>query len=176
MLIYYGAYMNNKLYLDLLNSGTFEFMTMSQVGNFTPIPLFGLYPRPINFPGGAQTVGTYLAVGNQRLSPGFPNICHIAPTGQVIGSTTLSPSPTDLVQFFYNWTRLDGPDAGGATANIYSYPAPGSVITSITSPARPAGRFGRQPPVALFRRFPELRLHFKLRDRGSDRPRPAVSR
>jgi hypothetical protein len=63
-------------------------MKMSQSVAFTPIPLFGLCPCPINFPGGAQAVGTNLGVGDQRPSPGFPNIYHIDPTGQVIGSTS----------------------------------------------------------------------------------------
>lgn len=131
-LIYYVAYMNNKLYLDLLNSGTFEFMKMSPLGNFTPIPLFGLCPCPINFPGGVQAVGSYLAVGDQRPSLGFPNIYHIAPTGQVLSSTTLSPSPSDLVQFFRRGSRVVGPDAAGANADIYSYSS-GTLMTPITT-------------------------------------------
>ena len=122
-LIYYVAYMNNKLYFDLVNSGTFAFMKMSQSGNFTPIPLFGLCPCPINFPGGVQAVGTYLAVGDQRPSPGFPNIYHIDPTGQVIGSTSFSPSPSDLVQFFRRGTRSSDPTPAPQTRTSMLIPA-----------------------------------------------------
>lgn len=137
--IYFMAYMGNKLYFDLLNSATFQFMKMNLAGNFTAIPLFGACPCPLSFPGGVQAVGTYLAVGDQRPPPGFPNIYHIDPTGQVIGSTTLSIQPNDLVQFFRRGSRVVGPDAGGGNADIYQYPA-GTFMTPITSPlVQPVG-------------------------------------
>ena len=139
ILVYYVAYKNNTLYLDVEASGTFQFLSMSPGGTFAPIALSGLCPCPIGFPGGVQSVGNYIAVGDQRPPPGSPNIYHILTTGQVTAFTFLSPSPVDLVQFFRLGTFVVGPDAGSANADVYTYPV-GVLQTPISAPlVQPVG-------------------------------------
>ncbi|MGB8521143.1 MAG: hypothetical protein WCD38_13370 [Candidatus Tumulicola sp.] len=130
--VYFVAYKGTALYIDgLLDATQFFFMKMSQSGMFTPVALFGTScPCTINLPAGVQQIGNYLAVGDQTPSPGSPNIYHVLPSGQVIGSTILSPSPSELVQFFRQGSDLVGPDYMGANADIYSYPG-GSLLTPI---------------------------------------------
>jgi hypothetical protein len=130
--VYFIAYKGTTLYIDgLLNAAQFFFMKMSQSGTFTPIALFGAScPCTINYPAGVQHVGNYLAVGDQSPSSGSPNIYHVLPNGQVVGSTTLSPSPAELLQFFVEGSNMAGPDYSGMNADIYAYPG-GALVTPI---------------------------------------------
>lgn len=129
--VYFLSYKGSKLFLDLTNSSVFNFYAMSQTGNFTPINVNS--PCQIVFPGGVQSIGNYLAVGDQTPSPGCPNIYHVLPTGVVTGATTLTPAPSDIAQFFRLGGRVVGPDGGAANADIYSYPA-GALLTNVTAP------------------------------------------
>ena len=125
------AYKGSTLFFDAHAAGVVHFMSMSPTGAFTVIPI-ARPPCPINIAGGVQQIGSYLAIGDESPSPGCPNILHVLPSGGVIGSTTLSPSPNDLVQFFRKGSKLVAPDAGGANADIYSYPG-GSLLTNVTA-------------------------------------------
>jgi hypothetical protein len=125
------SYKGSTLFLDAHAAGVVHFMSMSPTGTFTLIPI-ARPPCTINIAGGVQHIGQYLAVGDESPSPGCPNIDWVLPSGGVIGSTTLSPSPHDLVQFFREGSKLVGPDAGGANADIYSYPN-GPLLTNVTA-------------------------------------------
>jgi hypothetical protein len=134
--VFFVDYKGTTLYLDATHySGQFAFLRMSPGGAFTQIALSGAPCFTVNFPGGVQQVGSYLAVGDQLPNAGCPNILHVLPSGAVIGSTTLSPSPSDLAQFTRKGTRIVGPDISGSppNADIYSYGS-GSLLTPITSP------------------------------------------
>jgi hypothetical protein len=135
--VFFVAYKGTTLYFDATHySGQFAYLKMSPSGVFTPITLSGALCFTINFPGGVQQVGSYLALGDQLPNPGCPNILHVLPSGAVIGSTTLSPSPADLAQFTRVGSRIVAPDVSGSppNADIYTYGTVGSLLTTITSP------------------------------------------
>lgn len=130
--LYYIDYRGTTLYIDGFHySLQFFFMKMSQSGTFTQIALSSAPCGGINFPGGVQRIGNYLAVGDQSPNSGCPNILHVLPNGVVTGSTTLSPPPGDLVQFFHRGPRVVAPDYFGGSADIYAYPG-GALVTPVS--------------------------------------------
>ncbi len=131
--VVFMTYLGTTLYLSTEESGAFKFAKMTPTGTFTPIPLFGpSCPCTVNFPGGVQQVGRYIAVGDQLASSGAPNIYRVLPTGKVVGGLMLSPSPTDLAQFDVEGALVVAPDGDSANANIYSYQN-GTFMTSVTN-------------------------------------------
>jgi hypothetical protein len=129
--VYFLSYQNTTLYLDGLFSGTFfAYASMLPGGQFTNIPLVG---ATVNYPGNVQAFTNYIAVGDQLPAAGSPNIYHVLPSGQVIGSTTI-PGSGDIVQFFRKGPRVVAPDVVNATANIYAYPAGSPLLAPIGSP------------------------------------------
>lgn len=122
--VFFVAYKGNTLYFDGLkySFSQFYFMKMSPNGTFTPITISGS-SCTLNFPGGIQHIGSYLAVGDQSPSSGCPNIYHVLPNGAVNGSTTLSPSPSDLAQFVRAGAKVVVPDAGAGNASLYDWPS-----------------------------------------------------
>ena len=130
--VYFVSYQNATLYLDELASSAtlFQFDSMSPSGSFTPIPLIG---GSVNFPGNVQAFSNYIALGDQLPAAGSPNIYHVLPSGQVIGSTTI-PGSGDILQFFRKGSRIVAPDPVNATANIYSYPLGNPLLQPINSP------------------------------------------
>lgn len=134
--VFFVSYQNSTLYLDGLYSlSFFGFESMSPSGAFTQIPV----AAQINYPGGVQAMPNYIAVGDQAPPAGSPNIYHVLPNGQVVGSTTFSPSPGDMVQFFRRGPRIAVPDAAGTTSDIYSYSPPSYINTQIGPLVQPVG-------------------------------------
>ena len=88
--VFFVSYQNTTLYVDGLASGSFFwFGSMSTGGVFTLIPLVG---GTVNYPGNVQAFTNYIAIGDQLPAAGSPNIYHVLPSGQVIGSTTIPGS------------------------------------------------------------------------------------
>ena len=131
--VYFVAYKGATLYFDATHySGQFTFAKMSPIGNFTQIPLSGAPCVGINFPGGVAHIGNYLAIGDQAPNSACPNILHVQQNGTVVGSTTLSTSPSDLAQFVRKGPNLVGVDLNGPNADIYTY-ASGALNIPVTT-------------------------------------------
>jgi hypothetical protein len=98
-------------------SSTFESVTLS---------------HSLEFPGGIQWYGTYLAVGDQEAHV----IYHFAIHGRnarEIGTTELGGS-SDVAQFCIQKPYVAGADAGDGDVALWDYPAGGSPVKVITGP------------------------------------------
>lgn len=130
--VYFMSYNNaGALFFDGIVGSAFQLTKMFPIAVFTNITLSGsLCPCTINSPGGVQFVSNanpaYIAVGDQAPSPlptPLRNIYHVRPNGNVIGITTLTPAPTDAMQFFIKGSKVTVPDFAAANVNKYRYPS-----------------------------------------------------
>jgi hypothetical protein len=95
--------------------------------------------QAINVPGGVMWDGRYMTLVDSGLQPSVVyRFVAKAGTATVVGSTSLSGS--DVVQYWIDGNRIVGPQPNSDSVGIWSYPAGGQAITSITQDLEgPAG-------------------------------------
>lgn len=134
---YFLAYDNNSnIFVDGVDSvsNAFRFAEMSTAGKFTEIKLKG---GKLTFPGGVQTLGKNIAVGDQDGAVwGTPDIYQVLQNGKVVRRTTLT-GPNggrvgDPVQFTIAQKQIVAPDALGGAAFLDTWPK-GKYLSSINS-------------------------------------------
>lgn len=128
-LCYFIGYMpNGDLYVDGFNSFGFGMAYLPAGSNtWQSVSYSG---ATINFPGGVQTDGTNLDVGDQSGSSGYSVIHQCTASGASVncsGSTVGLQTSTDVVQFYIKRgvKGVIGPDASTGNANTWAYPAGG---------------------------------------------------
>ena len=135
-------YAGGALFFDGIAGGVFQLTKMAPLNVFANITLSGTpCPCTINSPGGVQFVNNanpaYIAVGDQApllLPPPVRNIYHVRPNGNVIGITTLSPAPTDAMQFYIKGARVTVPDFVAANVIKHHYPSGTNAVLTFSAP------------------------------------------
>jgi hypothetical protein len=124
-----GYMPNGDLYVDGFSSFGFGMAYLpAGSSSWSAVSFSG---ATINFPGGVQTDGTNLDVGDQSGSGGYSVIHQCSASGNTVtcgsGATGLQSS-TDVVQYFIKRgiKGVIGPDASTGNANTWAYPAGGS--------------------------------------------------
>jgi hypothetical protein len=107
-------------------------------GTFTAVTITGGPPGTPAFPGFVQwsRKTKSMNVGDQSgPALGTPTLYLVSATGAVTGSTTLTcpASACDIAQAYIKGPRIVGPNALGANADIYPYPAGGSAESVVTA-------------------------------------------
>jgi hypothetical protein len=92
---------------------------------------------PPSFPGGVSWDGKYLAVGDQ-LAESVIQYSVSGTTATEQGTVSLNGA-SDVVQYTIAGNYLIGPDAGNAAAEVWKYPAGGSIVDSVTGLSEPIG-------------------------------------
>ncbi len=106
--------------------------------SFTALSVSG---ATINFPGTVQFADGALAIGDQSGSSGYSVLYQAnvsGSTASVTGTTGLTAA-SDAVQCFILKKAVAVPDAGGASTQLYKYPAGGSPTLTISGQSQPIG-------------------------------------
>ncbi len=88
--------------------------------------------QKINIPGGVQSDGSDMTVGDSALNPAVIYRFTVSgDKGQVVGSTTLDGNAA-VVQYWIDGAKIVGPQPRSSTVTIWHYPAGGSPIQTIS--------------------------------------------
>jgi DNA-binding beta-propeller fold protein YncE len=89
-------------------------------------------PVVVDFPGGVQWDGKYVAVGDQEADVIY-HVRVVGITATVVGTTALTGG-LDVVQFWIQRDNVVGPDYLSSDAGLWKYPAGGSEIKTFADP------------------------------------------
>jgi NHL repeat len=129
----YGGYHAGNLYVDgITSSNAFRFAELPKGStSFTDITL----NPTINYPGGVQWDGTYVAVGDQGAGK-YPNQSDInqytisGSAGTRVGSTPINNSG-DIIEFWIQGKKVIAPNPQYGTVFVLDYPAGGNALETI---------------------------------------------
>jgi DNA-binding beta-propeller fold protein YncE len=126
---------SGNLFVDGLSQGSaFHFAELRKGGTaLTNVRL----NQSIALPGGVQWDGKYVAVGDQSTNTIY-QFSISGKNGRKAGSTSLGGAG-EIFQFWIAGSRVIGPDSSDANVKIWSYPAGGSAIKTISGVYVPLG-------------------------------------
>jgi hypothetical protein len=126
---------DGDLFVDGTSTGsTFEFAELPSGGtSFETIAL----DQPIDFPGGVEWDGRYVAIGDQE-QPYIYEFAISGSSGTKVGSTPLYDTD-DVSQFSIARGRVITPDFLNNEVQVFKYPAGGSAIKTIPNITTPIG-------------------------------------
>ena len=126
---------SGNLFVDGLTSGSAFAFAELRAGSkkLTDVTL----DQSIGSAGGVEWDGKYVAVGDQSTSTIY-EFSVSGKTGKMVGSTVLGGA-SQVFQFWIDGSKVIGPDSGLGDAGIWSYPAGGSPVKTITGLYAPLG-------------------------------------
>jgi hypothetical protein len=93
--------------------------------------------QPISLPGGVQWDGKHMTFGDQSSNTIY-RFAVSGKTGKRVGATVLG-NAVEVFQYWIAGRRAIGPDAGNADVGVWSYPAGGTPVKTITGVYVPLG-------------------------------------
>jgi hypothetical protein len=134
-----------NLYADGTNAGQTEFHFAELAKGATTFADITFKGGAIDYPGGVQWDGKYVAVGDQAGESGFVSSIYqtTGAGGKIVSKTPLDDtadgSAEDIVQFWIDGKIVVGPNADGGDAGIYKYPAGGKPTQTLKKFDQPQG-------------------------------------